>query len=414
MNYKIELEFDPYQILDIERTASINDIKTRFRTLTLKYHPDRNRRVRNYDPSHYNNICKAYAILMDPSSRSFNNSSSLNDWGSLKDTSKKFRLEQQLYNQQALQQAHQQQPISSIVKDRFTSNDLNTFNTLFERQKTADPNDHGYGDEMVESNIKTPHYNPNVPGIVIEKQGSERDFNRLFEEKNTKNNRSGIMEFEQPSELISGSSGWTDIALFEGNMIIGKETSDYSKQKTHSNDLEYTDYKQSFSSTITGSIPSSVFDQYRNSESNSIDRLFQQRLGEQATNPYDSLSPAEKKSFNENKEFLIQQKQKEIEAERQKHRDIVLKYKHQYNDNYLDSKSSKLSSPHHHSSSHSSHSSSPHHSSPHHSISSPTTTYLQTSQLTYQPTYQPNNQLTRDTENDDIINQRMSQRTFLL
>jgi len=35
--------FDPYEILEIEKTAETKEIKKAFRKMSLKYHPDKNR-----------------------------------------------------------------------------------------------------------------------------------------------------------------------------------------------------------------------------------------------------------------------------------------------------------------------------------------------------------------------------------
>ena len=58
---------DYYSILNVSRTASMNEIKSSFRKLSLQFHPDKD----NSDASisHYNNIMTAYSVLEDESSR---------------------------------------------------------------------------------------------------------------------------------------------------------------------------------------------------------------------------------------------------------------------------------------------------------------------------------------------------------
>ena len=412
--------FDPYKILNVDKNATDAEIKGQFRKLTLKYHPDRNRRTKDYDPGYYNNICKAYAILMDPEQRQMyhmqTRSQYIGDWNELRNGSKKLRTEQ---SKLSVDLNDRFSPNDRFVpKDRFSNNDLSQFNTFFEQRKTADPNDHGYGDEMLERTTKfTGHYNANVPGVSHDKMAyNKMDFNKRFESNNISSRE--IMEQSQnrqPQELISGSGGWTDIALFEGNMIIGRDTQDYSKQKSHANDLEYTDYKQSFSTTLSASLPSDLRNHYNNEKN--IDRMFIERMSEQSANPYDELSPHERKSFQENKDFLIRQKQKEIESEQQKHRDIVMKYKHQYADNYLEHKKIELNP---HSNPHSNFNSNPHsnfNSNPHsnfnsNSHSNPHSNPHSNSHFDHRNALH-NNQLTRDENNNNTINKRMTERTFL-
>jgi DnaJ-related protein SCJ1 len=59
---------DLYKILEVERNASQNDIKRKYRELTKKYHPDKNQG--NKDASaKFSEIAEAYEILSDPKKR---------------------------------------------------------------------------------------------------------------------------------------------------------------------------------------------------------------------------------------------------------------------------------------------------------------------------------------------------------
>ena len=58
---------DYYQVLGVPRSASQEDIRTKFRRLALEYHPDRNR-----DPGaqeKFKEINSAYQVLSDPQKR---------------------------------------------------------------------------------------------------------------------------------------------------------------------------------------------------------------------------------------------------------------------------------------------------------------------------------------------------------
>ena len=59
---------NPYEVLGVERNASADEIKSAYRQLALKYHPDRNAG----DPEaeeRFKEISEAYATLRDPASR---------------------------------------------------------------------------------------------------------------------------------------------------------------------------------------------------------------------------------------------------------------------------------------------------------------------------------------------------------
>lgn len=56
------VESNPYQLLNVKQTASLEEIKKQFTRLSLKYHPDRNSKS---DPNYYKENCKAYTILAE-------------------------------------------------------------------------------------------------------------------------------------------------------------------------------------------------------------------------------------------------------------------------------------------------------------------------------------------------------------
>lgn len=56
-----------YDILQISRTASTEDIKRSFRALALKYHPDKNKNIDSKEK--FLKIVEAYEILSDSNSR---------------------------------------------------------------------------------------------------------------------------------------------------------------------------------------------------------------------------------------------------------------------------------------------------------------------------------------------------------
>lgn len=59
---------DYYQILGVPSTATIEEIKTTFRKLAFKYHPDKNP-GNVLAEAHFKEILEAYAILSDPDRR---------------------------------------------------------------------------------------------------------------------------------------------------------------------------------------------------------------------------------------------------------------------------------------------------------------------------------------------------------
>lgn len=62
-------EFDYYQVLQLNRTATVDDIRKAFRRLSLKYHPTKNPADITVCSDQFHQICEAYEVLSDFKSR---------------------------------------------------------------------------------------------------------------------------------------------------------------------------------------------------------------------------------------------------------------------------------------------------------------------------------------------------------
>ena len=329
--------FDPYNVLDIRRTATLDEIKTRFKKLTLKHHPDRNRRKRNYNPKIYSDICKAYAILIDPNNRREFDHQFASSFMDLRETTKDFIADQNKQNVLDVDVDSKQSRFSS--RDKFGDGDLAAFNSFFDSNRAPTPNDHGYGGEMSErmSEKEAKSWSSSVQdlrqkNLFKDTSFNSQDFNKLFEENTCKDASREIIERSDvdPSAFsLAEQTQFTDIAVHNGNMIVGRDTKDYSK---HGGDLGWVDYQRGFT-TISEGLPNDLKQSFR--DDGNIDRMFQQRMSEHSHNPYDDIPEHDRKSFAQSKQAIISQKARELEREQRLHKDIVFKYKNQYKDNYI-------------------------------------------------------------------------------
>lgn len=62
-------EIDYYSVLQITKTASLDDIRKSYRKLAVKYHPDKNPDNRERATEEFKKIAEAYEILSDPEKR---------------------------------------------------------------------------------------------------------------------------------------------------------------------------------------------------------------------------------------------------------------------------------------------------------------------------------------------------------
>jgi DnaJ family protein A protein 5 len=58
-----------YEVMELERSAAIADVKKQYKKLALKWHPDRNHGEEEKATQNFKEISASYAVLSDPNER---------------------------------------------------------------------------------------------------------------------------------------------------------------------------------------------------------------------------------------------------------------------------------------------------------------------------------------------------------
>ena len=131
-----QIELDPYEILQVNYDASLNEIREAFKKLVLIHHPDRGGNPRSFHIikgaySYIYQELKKQEKLENKEKQTYNNY-------------KQHREEQTEEYQEEIQQEQNNQPLVSSKNFNVSG-----FNKLFNNYRVEDINDHGYGQTML-------------------------------------------------------------------------------------------------------------------------------------------------------------------------------------------------------------------------------------------------------------------------
>lgn len=200
---------DPYKILGIKRDANLQEIKSAYKHLARKNHPDK-----GGDADKFKMITQSYCYLVNKFEKQMEND---------KKTSRKVVNSE--YNNE-IEDTRGMQSIY-VSKDKF---DINKFNQIFDQFKVEDENDGGYGDLMSKEEI--PQISASRKGTIFSEKFNKDMFNKMFEDENTNDE---LIEYGEPEALPSSSNiGYKELGQ-------GKIT-DFTK----SDNKGYTDYKRAY------------------------------------------------------------------------------------------------------------------------------------------------------------------------
>ena len=196
---------DPYDILQLDRNANVNQLKKAYLRLAKVYHPDR-----GGSPALFNIIEKAYQTLL-------NKLSYTND----------HKINQPVRDQDYEDNINK--PVENVYVDKDNFN-VNKFNTVFDEYRIGNANDDGYGNQMDTSTKlrKDPEQERMFSGGF-----NKNTFNSAFKKKNTTNK---IIKYDEPLAFQQN----TKVSYQE----LGQISIDNYGGSSDSGKLNYTDYMQ--------------------------------------------------------------------------------------------------------------------------------------------------------------------------
>jgi curved DNA-binding protein CbpA len=319
VNQRSAAQPDPYEVLNLTRDADQNTIRNKFRTLTRLHHPDRNRGNPNYDPSYYASICAAYETLTDPKKRAQFDQSAASHFNVLRDASR---------SNLAQSQPPPSRTVDFTPSSRMSDGDLRRFNEAFEKQRQADANDRGYGvsARITEQEAKSGNRSIEAP---VNKFGAtkvgEAEFNSRFQAELQQKRRQRAQAIQErgdgePEGWFQGTMlGLSDISLYDG-VIVNQERDDFSGSAGAA--LHYADYMAGFE-TFTEQLPE---DHHYYNASGDVKKQYNEKLSQLSSVP----DRGHNMSFQQAQQALATQREREMQAERDRNKQVVFKYRDQY------------------------------------------------------------------------------------
>lgn len=214
---------DPYKILELPRNFTVEQLRSNYKRIALKVHPDKSQLGSDYL---FKLVTAAYKTLL----KEWEASQADKGWGTL-------RAESQQYMEQEQHSGGSTVGSAAMDRQRF---DPKKFNAVFERHgKLGDEErDGGYGEWMAKSTGTREDISvPTVSGVAG--AGGRRfnvdKFNKAFENLPEATERRVIKHNEPEGVYNNRSIGFSD--------LVTTRVDDYSGENTTNKRLNYTDYK---------------------------------------------------------------------------------------------------------------------------------------------------------------------------
>jgi hypothetical protein len=249
-------DIDALRLFQLQNNYTIDDLKSAYKKLAMKTHPDK----QGGSSEQFQLVTKCYMSLLEK----YKNRESDKPFNDLRDGSKSYIEDQKKSRMKNKDMISSSDYSEKIDKTKF---DNKLFNKIYEQNKLWESGDDGYGDWFTSNQSDEP------PEEVFGNKFNINVFNSTFEDYKEKltSHSGAIQEYKDPQELVSGSTGFTDIDIY------ARKINDFSKPlpvaKGGKNDLAYTDLKTAYTNKGAFIDPNSVeYKEYKNVDELKRDR----------------------------------------------------------------------------------------------------------------------------------------------
>ena len=256
-------DIDALRLFQLQKNYTIDDLKFAYKKLAMKTHPDKT----GGKSEQFQLVTKCYMSLLEK----YKNRESNKLFNDLKDGSKIYIEDQvrSLMKNKHMESSNSESKhtldlTENVDKTKF---DNKLFNKIYEQNKLWESSDDGYGDWF------TSDKSDEAPEEIFGNKFNINVFNTTFEDYKEKliSQNGTIQEYKDPQELVSGSTGFTDIDIF------ARKINDFSKPlpvaRGGKYDLAYTDLKTAYTNKGAFIDPNSVeFKEYKNVDELKRDR----------------------------------------------------------------------------------------------------------------------------------------------
>jgi curved DNA-binding protein CbpA len=214
---------NPYKVLGVSPSSTLDEIRNAFKQLVLIYHPDRGGNKSDFDliKQSYNAIYKLYK------------------------KNKSYQERANMNKGQFMNKYNDVDNVLSKQKNIFDNGKINTkiFNRMFDEYKVETPSQKGYGDYMVKSSK------------------SREDIDILKKQKLQKKKRE-VVRYKEPQPVSTLSQNYE---------VLGEDGENFSNKHINRN-MNFTDYMEAHDDEEVGQEPETNRKEYKN-----VDELIQDR-----------------------------------------------------------------------------------------------------------------------------------------